>query len=47
MKKILFTLMFLVSTIFAQETALISILKNISIPNVQNTINNADALKKI
>ena len=46
MKKILFTLMFLVSTIFAQETALISILKNISIPNVQNTINNADALKK-
>ena len=46
MKKILFIMMFLVSTIFADETALHSILKNISIPNVNKTIENANVLKE-
>ena len=46
MKKILFIMTFLVSTIFADQTALNSILKNTSIPNVDKTIENANVLKE-
>ena len=46
MRKVLFIMMFLVSSIYAQDTALNSILKNISIPNVQKAINNANVLKE-
>jgi len=46
MKKILFMMMILVSTVFADQTALNSILKNISIPNVDKTIKNANVLKE-
>lgn len=46
MRKVLFIMMFLVSSIYAQDTALNSILKNTSIPNVQKAIDNANVLKK-
>lgn len=46
MKKVLFIMMFLVSSIYAEQTALNSILKNISIPNVQKTISDANVLKE-
>lgn len=46
MKKVLFIMMFLVSSIYAEQTALNSILKNISIPNVEKTISDANVLKE-
>jgi len=45
MKRIIFTIMFLVSSIYAQETALNSIINNVSIPNVNKAISDANALK--
>ena len=39
-------MIFLVSSIYAQQTALNSVLENISIPNVQKAIDDANALKE-
>jgi len=46
MKKILFSTIFAVSSVFAAETSLHSILNNVSIPNVDKTISNAKVLQK-
>jgi hypothetical protein len=46
MKRILLILMFITSTIFAQETALHSILEKVSIPNVNKAVNDAKNLQK-
>lgn len=46
MKKILLSAVFAVSTMFASENTLISILNNVSIPDVNKTITNAKVLQK-
>ena len=44
MKKVLIIMIFLVSSIYAQQTALNSVLENIPIPNVQKAIDDANVL---
>jgi hypothetical protein len=46
MKKVLLILVLFSSLIFANERILVNVIKNISIPNVQNTIENAKILQK-
>ena len=46
MKKIFLILLFLTGVLFANETIFQSIIKNVSIPNVQNTIENARILQQ-
>lgn len=44
-KKILFLMFFSLSMLFAQDSALFNIVKNVSIPDVENAIKDAKALK--
>ena len=46
MKKVLFLVLLFSSMVFANEKILVNILKNVSIPNVEKTINDAKALQK-
>jgi predicted lipoprotein len=46
MKKIIFLMLFCTTLIFAQDRALLNIVKNISIPNVAIAINDAKVLQK-
>ena len=46
MKKVLFLLVLFSSLVFANERILLNVIKNVSIPNVQNTIENARILQQ-
>jgi len=46
MKKVLFLVLLFSSMVFANEKILVNILKNVSIPNVEKTINDAKVLQK-
>lgn len=46
MKKVLFLVLLFSSMVFANERVLVNIIKNVSIPNVQETIDNAKILQK-
>ena len=46
MKKVLFLVLLFSSIVFANERILVNIIKNVSIPNVQETIDNAKILQK-
>jgi len=46
MKKVLILMFFSISLVFAQESVFHSILKNVSIPNVNEAVNNAENLQK-
>jgi uncharacterized protein YsxB (DUF464 family) len=46
MKKVLFLLVLFSSLVFANERILLNVIKNVSIPNVENTIKNAKILQK-
>lgn len=46
MKKVLFLMLMFSSFIFANERILINVIKNVSIPNVENTIKDAKILQK-
>ena len=46
MKKVLFLLVLFSSLVFANERILLNVIKNVSIPNVQNTIENAKILQQ-
>ena len=46
MRKVLFLLVLFSSMVFANERILLNIIKNVSIPNVQNTIESAKELQK-
>ena len=45
-KRVLFLLVALSSMVFANERVLINVINNVSIPNVQKTIDDANILKK-
>ena len=46
MKKVLFLVLFFSTMVFAKESVLVNTIKNISIPNVENAINDAKILQK-
>ena len=46
MKKVLFLVLLFSSMVFANEKILVNIIKNVSIPNVENAINDAKILQK-
>ncbi len=46
MKKVLFLVLFFSTMIFAKESVLVNTIKNVSIPNVENAINDAKILQK-
>ena len=46
MKKVLFLVLLFSSMVFANERILVNIIKNVSIPNVQETIDNGKILQK-
>ena len=46
MKKVLFLVLLFSSMVFANERVLVNIIKNVSIPNVQETIDNGKILQK-
>ena len=46
MKKVLFLVLLFSSIVFANERIVVNIIKNVSIPNVQETIDNAKILQK-
>ena len=46
MKRVLFLVLLFSSMVFANEKILVNILKNVSIPNVEKTINDAKVLQK-
>ena len=45
MKRVLFLVLIFSSMVFAKERMLINIINNVSIPNVQNSIDSANILK--
>jgi hypothetical protein len=47
MKKVLFLVLLFSSMVFANERILVNIIKNVSIPNVQETIDNGKFYKKM
>ncbi len=46
MKKVLFLVLLFSTMVFANEKILVNIIKNVSIPNVENAINDAKTLQK-
>ena len=46
MKKVLFLVLFFSTMVFAKESVLVNTIKNISIPNVENAINDAKILQQ-